>query len=149
MLLLLLLGVVIMGVFVAVEARVPSPMVPLRLFRSRTFSSTNVLTLFLYAGLGGSFFFIPFALIQVHEYTPAQSGAAPVAHDSPDRVDESLGGEPRGSLRPAPLSSSEGQASPRGVRAAGRPRDHRLLLDDLFPGAGRPRRRDVVHGRPL
>jgi len=69
-------GLATLAVFVAVQARVAHPMVPLRLFRSRTFAGTNLLTLLLYAGLGGSFFFIPFNLIQVQRYAPPQAGAA-------------------------------------------------------------------------
>jgi hypothetical protein len=61
---------------VVVEARVSSPMVPLALFRSRTFAGTNLLTLLLYAALGGALFFVPFNLIQVQRYTPAAAGAA-------------------------------------------------------------------------
>ena len=38
-----------------------SPMLPLELFRSRTFSAVNLLTLLLYAALAGAFFFLPFA----------------------------------------------------------------------------------------
>lgn len=74
--LLLAFGVVALGAFVVVEAHVRSPMVPLALFRSPTFSGLNVLTLFLYTGLGGTFFFLPFLLIQVHGYSPAKTGAA-------------------------------------------------------------------------
>jgi predicted MFS family arabinose efflux permease len=51
-------------------------MVPLSLFRSRTFAGTNLLTLLLYAGLGGGFFFVPFDLIQVQRYSPTKAGAA-------------------------------------------------------------------------
>src|ERR1700674_2456995 len=39
------------------EAHSPSPMVPLRLFRSSNFSGANLLTLFLYSALSGVFFF--------------------------------------------------------------------------------------------
>src|SRR5271155_1704272 len=45
--------------FVFVEARVGSPMVPLAVFRSPTFSAANLLTLFLYAALGMFFFLFP------------------------------------------------------------------------------------------
>jgi EmrB/QacA subfamily drug resistance transporter len=69
-------GSLILGAFVWIEARTPEPMVPLDLFRSRTFSGANLLTLLLYAALGATFFFLPFDLIQVHGYTPAEAGAA-------------------------------------------------------------------------
>jgi EmrB/QacA subfamily drug resistance transporter len=62
--------------FPFVEARAPSPMVPLKLFRSRTFSGANLLTLFLYAALGIFFFLFPMNLIQVHGYSATAAGAA-------------------------------------------------------------------------
>jgi EmrB/QacA subfamily drug resistance transporter len=58
------------------EARALSPMVPLRLFRSRNFSGANLLTLFLYAALMGFLFFFPLDLIQVQGYSPTGAGAA-------------------------------------------------------------------------
>ena len=62
--------------FVVFEARAAAPMVPLALFRSRTFSGANLLTLLLYGALGGGLFFLPFDLIQVQGYTPAVAGAS-------------------------------------------------------------------------
>ena len=49
---------------------------PLDLFRSRRFTGANLLTLLLCGALGGALFFVPFNLIQVQDYTPAQAGAA-------------------------------------------------------------------------
>ncbi len=72
----LLAGVVLLVAFVVVEARVRDPMVPLALFRNRAFAVTNVLTLLLYAALGGALYFLPFALLQVHHYSPASAGGA-------------------------------------------------------------------------
>jgi EmrB/QacA subfamily drug resistance transporter len=69
-------GVVALVLFVLVEARSRSPMMPLSLFRSRTFSGTNLLTFFLYGALGGSLFFVPFNLIRVQGYSPTAAGAA-------------------------------------------------------------------------
>jgi EmrB/QacA subfamily drug resistance transporter len=69
-------GVATLSAFVLAEARQVHPMVPLTLFRSRTFSGTNLLTLLLYAALGGAFFFVPFDLIQVHGYSAASAGAS-------------------------------------------------------------------------
>jgi MFS family permease len=51
-------------------------MMPLYLFRSRTFSGTNLLTLFLYGALGGALYFLPFNLQKVHGYTPLEAGLA-------------------------------------------------------------------------
>jgi len=58
------------------EARAPSPMVPLHLFRSRNFTGANLLTLFLYSALSGVLFFLPLNLIQVQGYSPAEAGGA-------------------------------------------------------------------------
>ncbi len=41
------------------ETRVPSPMVPLRFFRSRNFSGANLSTLFLYTALNGLLLLFP------------------------------------------------------------------------------------------
>ena len=75
-LVLLAIGAAALGAFVAVEARSPAPMAPLSLFRSRTFTGTNLLTFLLYASLGGALFFLPFNLIQVQGYSPTAAGAA-------------------------------------------------------------------------
>jgi EmrB/QacA subfamily drug resistance transporter len=70
------IGAVALVAFAVVEARAKAPMVPLSLFRSRTFSGANLLTLFLYAALSGVLFFLPLNLIQVQGYTATQAGAA-------------------------------------------------------------------------
>jgi EmrB/QacA subfamily drug resistance transporter len=69
-------GALMLGAFVFVERRSKSPMLPLDIFQSHTFTGANVLTLLLYAALGAVLFFLPFNLIQVHGYSPAESGAA-------------------------------------------------------------------------
>lgn len=65
----------LMIAFLFVEARVPQPMLPLALFRSRTFSGANLLTFLLYAALGGTLFFLPLNLIQVQHYSATAAGA--------------------------------------------------------------------------
>lgn len=72
----LIVGIIALVVFLFVEARVQTPIVPLSLFRSSTFSGTNLLTLLLYAALGALTFFFPFNLIQVQGYSPTAAGAA-------------------------------------------------------------------------
>jgi len=62
--------------FVIRELRTEEPMLPLGLFRSRNFSGANVLTLLLYAGLGGALYFLPFLLIQVHGYSATAAGSS-------------------------------------------------------------------------
>jgi predicted MFS family arabinose efflux permease len=69
-------GLVSLGLFAVVEARTPDPMLPLELFRSRTFLGTNLITLVVYAGLVGGLFFLPFNLIQVQGYSASAAGAA-------------------------------------------------------------------------
>src|SRR6266705_3035262 len=62
--------------FAFVEARISSPMVPLTLFESRSFSGANLLTLFLYSAIGIFFFLFPMNLIQVQGYSATATGAA-------------------------------------------------------------------------
>jgi MFS family permease len=68
------LGVVALAGFVAVERWSRAPMVSLKLFRSRNFAGANLLTLFLYASLGGLMFFFPLDLIQIQHYTATKAG---------------------------------------------------------------------------
>src|SRR5215472_11192862 len=62
--------------FVIVERAVRIPMVPLELFRSKSFSGANLLTLFLYAAVGIFFFLFPLNLIQIQKYSATATGAA-------------------------------------------------------------------------
>jgi EmrB/QacA subfamily drug resistance transporter len=72
----LVLGALALAAFLRVEARVPAPMMPLSLFRSRAFAGANLLTLWLYAALGGALFFLPFHLIRVRGYSATAAGAS-------------------------------------------------------------------------
>jgi EmrB/QacA subfamily drug resistance transporter len=72
----LVIGVAGLIGFLVAETRVPSPMMPLALFRSRTFSGANLLTFLLYGAFGGALFWLPFNLIQVQGYTATEAGAA-------------------------------------------------------------------------
>jgi EmrB/QacA subfamily drug resistance transporter len=72
----LLAGALILAVFLRAERRTPSPMMPLGLFRSRTFAGANAMTLLLYFALGGALFFLPFNLMGVHSYSATLAGAA-------------------------------------------------------------------------
>jgi len=62
--------------FLFVEERVSAPTVPLALFKSRSFSGANLLTLLLYAAIGIFFFLFPMNLIQVQGYSTVKTGAA-------------------------------------------------------------------------
>lgn len=72
----LLAGVLGLAAFLVVERRAESPMTPLQLFRSRTFSGLNAYTLLLYGAFGGALFVLPFLLLRVHGYSPSAAGAA-------------------------------------------------------------------------
>ena len=72
----LTLGIIALGAFLLVESRTAQPMVPLSLFRQRSFSGANLLTFFLYGALSAATYFIPFDLIQVQGYSAAAAGAA-------------------------------------------------------------------------
>ena len=69
-------GAALLTAFPFVERASATPMLPLALFQSHTFSAVNLLTLLLYAAVGGLWFFLPFALIQVHGYAATVAGAA-------------------------------------------------------------------------
>ncbi len=69
-------GLLMLAAFILVEARSHHPMLPLALFRIRNFTGANLLTLFLYAALAGTLFFLPLNLIQVQNYSATAAGAA-------------------------------------------------------------------------
>jgi EmrB/QacA subfamily drug resistance transporter len=69
-------GIAALVGFVITEWRHAAPMLPLALFRNRNFSGANLLTLWLYAALGGGLFFLPLNLIQVQGYSATAAGAA-------------------------------------------------------------------------
>lgn len=69
-------GLGFLTAFYFLERRAGNPMLPLRLFQSKTFLGANLLTLFLYAALGEFFFVVPLNLIQVQHYSPTAAGAA-------------------------------------------------------------------------
>lgn len=64
--------------FVLVERRVKEPMLPLTVFRSRTFSAANLLTFVFYAGLGGVSFFTAIFFQTALGYSPMQAGLATI-----------------------------------------------------------------------
>ena len=62
--------------FVVAETRCRFPMLPLGIFRSRTFSFANLMTLSLYTAFYGMMVFIPLNLVQVQGYSAGQAGLA-------------------------------------------------------------------------
>ena len=62
--------------FVVIEARLHDrAMMPLSLYRSRSFSAANALTLLLYFALGGALYYLPFGLIRLGGYSATEAGA--------------------------------------------------------------------------
>jgi EmrB/QacA subfamily drug resistance transporter len=71
-----IVGIAVLCAFVLFERRTRDPMVRCELFASRDFSAANIYTFFLYTAIGGSLYFVPFVLINVHHYSPTEAGAA-------------------------------------------------------------------------
>ena len=67
-------GAALLGAFVAYELRTPMPMLPLRLFRLRNFSVTNVETLSVYGGLSGLSTFLTLFLIEFAGFSALHAG---------------------------------------------------------------------------
>src|SRR3954471_7012892 len=67
-------GTLLLGAFVAYEVRTPMPMLPLRLFRLRNFSVTNVETLSVYGGLSGLSTFLTLFLIEFAGFSALHAG---------------------------------------------------------------------------
>jgi len=67
-------GVLLMGAFIVIEMKGRHPMMPLSLFSNPAFSGANLLTFFLYAGLGAGMLFLSLNLVQVQGYSQLQSG---------------------------------------------------------------------------
>jgi len=72
----LIAGVALLGVFGWWEHRSPAPMLSLSLFRSNQFTSTNVVTFIIYGAIGGALFLLPIQLQQVSGYSALQAGIA-------------------------------------------------------------------------
>src|SRR5919108_1671690 len=95
-------GAALVAAFIAWELRAREPMLPLRLFRSRGFSVTNVTSLLMFFGMFGSIFLLAQFLQVVQHYSPLHAGlrtlpwtampvfVAPVAGALSDRI----GGRP-------------------------------------------------------
>src|SRR5690348_12024807 len=67
-------GLASLGAFVVYELRTPLPMLPLRLFRIRNFSVTNVETLSVYGGLSGLTTFLTLYLIEFAGFSALHAG---------------------------------------------------------------------------
>jgi EmrB/QacA subfamily drug resistance transporter len=69
-------GLAVLAVFVWWESRCTAPMLPLRLFRVRNFSVTNVETFAVYAGLSTLTFFLVLFVQQLAGYSAVRAGFA-------------------------------------------------------------------------
>jgi EmrB/QacA subfamily drug resistance transporter len=70
------LGVALAVAFILLERRREHPMLPLSVFSSAQFSAVNVVTLVMYAAMGGVFFFLALQLQLVAGFSPVGAGAA-------------------------------------------------------------------------
>ncbi|MGW1737704.1 MFS transporter [Nocardia sp. NPDC001965] len=69
-------GVLLLALFVSIEVRSDHPLVPPSLFASRVFTVANLVTLAVYAALGGVFFLLVLELQLVAGYSPLSAGLA-------------------------------------------------------------------------
>jgi EmrB/QacA subfamily drug resistance transporter len=67
-------GLLLLGLFVRVEARAEEPILPLRLFADSTRTAANLARGLLYAGMFGMFFFLGRYLQDVQHYSPLRAG---------------------------------------------------------------------------
>jgi MFS family permease len=65
---------VLLGGFVAWEARTPNPMLPLRFFHSRAFSAANAVSLLMSFGMFGAIFLLAQFFQVVQGYSPLEAG---------------------------------------------------------------------------
>jgi EmrB/QacA subfamily drug resistance transporter len=70
------ISAILLALFIHRQATIANPLMPLRLFRSRNVSGSNVLQALLVAGMFGMFFLGALYLQRVLDYTPLQVGLA-------------------------------------------------------------------------
>ena len=94
----MVVGAVVLTLFVLWELRAPTPMLPMRFFRNRAFTLTNVASLFMFFGMFGSIFLLAQFFQTVQGYSPLAAGVrilpwtampifiAPIAGALSDRI---------------------------------------------------------------
>jgi EmrB/QacA subfamily drug resistance transporter len=94
----MVIGGLLLVAFIAWELRASQPVLPLRLFRSRGFTMTNIASLLMFFGMFGSIFLLAQFLQVVQHYSPLQAGLrtlpwtampvfiAPIAGSLSDRI---------------------------------------------------------------
>ena len=70
----LILGAVLVGLFARHSSTSPNAMLPLRMFRNRTFAGINAATLLMFIGMFGSIFLLSQFLQSVLGYSPTEAG---------------------------------------------------------------------------
>jgi EmrB/QacA subfamily drug resistance transporter len=76
-LLLIVAGLALLGLFVVIEGWLArAPLMPLRIYRSRTLSASNIVVLLVGASSFGMWFFVSLYLQQVLGYSPIRAGLA-------------------------------------------------------------------------
>ncbi len=63
-------------IFLLIEMRSSHPLMPLNLYKSKTFSGVNLLTLLMYTALNVGLFFLPINLVQIQGYPEVYAGLA-------------------------------------------------------------------------
>ena len=96
-------GVITLVLFVWWQGRVAAPMVPLSLFRQRTFAVANLLTFALYFALAGSLFFLPLSLLEGRGWAATAAGSVFLPFTLVMAVVSPLAGRARGRLGARPL----------------------------------------------
>jgi EmrB/QacA subfamily drug resistance transporter len=66
--------VVLLAAFLAIEARVKAPIVPLRVFRLRTMRTANISAVLVFGTFGALFFFASIFMQQAYGYSPVEAG---------------------------------------------------------------------------
>ena len=91
-------GSLVLALFVLWELRARAPMLPMRFFRNRAFTLTNISSLFMFFGMFGSIFLLAQFFQTVQGYSPLQAGVrilpwtampifiAPIAGAMSDRI---------------------------------------------------------------
>jgi EmrB/QacA subfamily drug resistance transporter len=72
-------GVLVFAAFIAYELRIPTPMLPLGLFKRRNFTVANVETLLMYGGMAVQGFFLTLFLQQVAGFSALEAGSSGLA----------------------------------------------------------------------
>jgi EmrB/QacA subfamily drug resistance transporter len=67
-------GIIALILFILIEKKSNHPMMPLQLFKNKTFTGTNLLTFFLYAGLFAGMLFLTLNMVQIQGYSQLQAG---------------------------------------------------------------------------